>query len=167
MQAATEGDDERVSWALARGGDPRNPESDGDVVLEDMRQQGAQTLSPVARAALSRNLTGGTLCVRRLLDDGRCNAYAPEYCLTRFRPEVDALMETQLDSGSVTIVHYAAAKGRLDLLELVLGHRNAPPCVPASRLVRRRRRDSGPAHAIDAMTHTGTRRTSTATTARP
>ena len=36
-------------------------------------------------------------------------------------------METQLDSGSVTIVHYAAAKGRLDLLELVLGHRNAPP----------------------------------------
>ena len=191
MQAATEGDDERVSWALARGGDPRNPESDGDVVLEDMRQQGAQTLSPVARAALSPNVTGGTLCVRRLLDDGRCNAYAPEYCLTRFRPEVDALMETQLDSGSVTssaqimactpsiaethslicaqvtIVHYAAAKGRLDLLELVLGHRNAPPCVPASRLVRRRRRDSGPAHAIDAMTHTGTRRTSTATMARP
>ena len=102
MQAATEGDDERVSWALARGGDPRNPESDGDVVLEDMRQQGAQTLSPVARAALSPNVAGGTLCVRRLLDDGRCNAYAPEYCLTRFRPEVDALMETQLDSGSVT-----------------------------------------------------------------
>ena len=50
--------------------------------------------------------------MRRLLDDGRCNAYAPEYCLTRFRPEVDSLMETQLDSGSVTIVHYAAAKGR-------------------------------------------------------
>ena len=29
--------------------------------------------------------------------------------------------------AQVTIVHYAAAKGRLDLLELVLGHRNAPP----------------------------------------
>ena len=72
MQAATEGDDERVSWALARGGDPRNPESDGDVVLEDMRQQGAQTLSPVARAALSRNLTGGTLCVRRLAQLADC-----------------------------------------------------------------------------------------------
>jgi hypothetical protein len=110
VKAAAEGHVEGVSWALAKGADPRDPESDGDVVLEDMREQGAQQLSIVARAALTSVYGGnGTLCVRRLLDDGRCDAYAPEYCLNRFRPEIDGLMETQLDSTSVTVVHFAAA----------------------------------------------------------
>lgn len=66
VKAAAEGHVEGVSWALAKGADPRDPESDGDVVLEDMREQGAQQLSIVARAALSSVYGGnGTLCVRR------------------------------------------------------------------------------------------------------
>ena len=57
---------------------------------------------------------------------GARDRYAPEYCLTRFRPEVSAHMETQLDSTHATLVHYAAAKGRLKLLALVLDHPTAP-----------------------------------------
>lgn len=122
--AAAEGDARAVERLLARGADPRPRR------MTFLGEEDAATLTPLARAALSPNLAGGERVVARLLEDGRCDPLKAEYCVgTRLAPEISELKSTQLDSNLVTVVHYAAAKGRLALLATALGGWPAAPAA--------------------------------------
>ena len=121
VRAAAEGDAPFVSQLLAHGADPRPRR------LTFYGEETPAAMSALGRAVLSPNAAGGEAVVAALLDDGRIDVLANEYCVsTRLAPEICARKATQLDSNGVTLVHYAAAKGRMRLLDLCLHHARAP-----------------------------------------
>ena len=132
LQRAAEGDAVTVRELLARGADPRPRR------MNFFGDDEPAALTALARAVLSPNVAGGEAVAVALFDDGRLDLLRPEYCVaTRMTPEITARKASQLDSNVVSLVHYAAAKGRMGLLALCLHHPNAP------------------AHAADADGHYG------------